>query len=138
MPGRTQVPDGSRSVFAYGTVTLSGRLSHTVLLTLRFVTPICPALQPQTASRLVWAVPLSLATTQGMLSFPLGTEMFQFPRFPARDLCVQSRAAPGSQERVSPFGDPRINACTRLPEAYRSVPRPSSASDAQASTVSPQ
>ncbi len=47
------------------------------------------------------------------------------------------RDAAGSQRRVSPFGNPRIDACTRLPEAYRSVPRPSSAFGAKASTVSP-
>ena len=97
MPGRTQVPDGSRAVFAYGTVTLYGRLSHTFLLTARLLTPICPALQPQPACRLVWAVPRSLATTRGMISFPLGTEMFQFPRFPSTDLCVQ----PGMLEVLS-------------------------------------
>ena len=32
---------------------------------------------------------------------------------------------------------PGYSACTRLPEAYRSVPRPSSALDAKASTVRP-
>ena len=37
---------------------------------------------------------------------------------------------------VSPFGHPRFSACTRLPEAFRSVPRPSSALDAKASSVS--
>ena len=33
--------------------------------------------------RLVWAPPLSLAATDGIdfLSFPLGTKMFQFPRY---------------------------------------------------------
>ena len=46
VPGRTQVPDGSRSVFAYGTVTLSGWLSHTILLTGRLLTPHCQVLQP--------------------------------------------------------------------------------------------
>ena len=39
--------------------------------------------------------------------------------------------------RVSPFGHPRINACSRLPMAYRSVPRPSSPLDAKASTKRP-
>jgi hypothetical protein len=45
--------------------------------------------------------------------------------------------AAGSQQRVSPFGNLRIKACSRLPEAYRSDPRPSSALCAKASTVSP-
>jgi hypothetical protein len=39
--------------------------------------------------------------------------------------------------RVAPFGNPRINACVRLPEAYRSLPRPSSAQGTEASTVRP-
>ena len=75
----------------------------------------------------VWAFPRSLATTKGMISLPLGTKMFQFPRCPSPGLCVQPGDAMGLPWRVSPFGDPRIKVCTRLPEAYRSVPRPSSA-----------
>ena len=47
MPGGTQVLSESRSIFAYGTITLFGRLSHTFLLTDRFVTPMCRALQPR-------------------------------------------------------------------------------------------
>ena len=73
MPGSTQVPGGRRSVFAYGALTLSGRLSHTFLLTFRFLTPIRQALQPHGSQAMVWAFPLSLATTQGIVSFPLGT-----------------------------------------------------------------
>lgn len=41
----------------------------------------------------------------------------------------------GSHRRVSPFGYRRLFACTQLPDAFRSVPRPSSALDAQASPV---
>ena len=39
--------------------------------------------------------------------------------------------------RVSPFGHLRINVCSRLPEALRSLPRPSSALGAKASTPCP-
>ena len=39
--------------------------------------------------------------------------------------------------RVSPFGHQRIKACSRLPAAYRSVPRPSSPLNAKASTRRP-
>jgi hypothetical protein len=39
--------------------------------------------------------------------------------------------------RVSPLGHPRINACSQLPEAFRSLPRPSSALGAKASTSCP-
>ena len=38
---------------------------------------------------------------------------------------------------VAPFGHPRINACSRLPVAFRSVPRPSSPPGAKASTECP-
>ena len=41
------------------------------------------------------------------------------------------------QRWVSPFGNHRIKGCSRLPGAYRSVPRPSSPLNAKASTRSP-
>lgn len=39
--------------------------------------------------------------------------------------------------RVAPFGNPGINACLRLPQAYRSLPRPSSPRGAKASPAHP-
>ena len=68
-----------------------------------------------------------------LISSPPGTEMVHFPgsRLP---LCGMIRYKP---YRVPPFGNPRINACLRLPVAYRSKPRPSSLSCAKASTVRP-
>jgi hypothetical protein len=39
--------------------------------------------------------------------------------------------------QVTPFGNPRINACVRLSGAYRSLPRPSSPAGAKASTTYP-
>ena len=39
--------------------------------------------------------------------------------------------------RVPPFGDLRIKGCSRLPAAFRSVPRPSSPLNAKASTKCP-
>ena len=33
-------------------------------------------------AELVWAIPVSLATTQGIISFPPATEMFQFAGLP--------------------------------------------------------
>jgi hypothetical protein len=44
---------------------------------------------PTTKSTPVWASPRSLAATRGIISFPRGTKMFQFPRFPHAGLCVQ-------------------------------------------------
>ena len=46
VPGSTQVPVRSQIIFVYGTFTLFGRLSHTFPLMIRFLTPICQALQP--------------------------------------------------------------------------------------------
>jgi hypothetical protein len=39
--------------------------------------------------------------------------------------------------RVSPFGYLRVKACLQLTGAFRSLPRPSSPSDAKASTMRP-
>ncbi len=43
-----------------------------------------------------------------LLSFPRGTEMFQFPRFPLPALWIQAGVTPHDGCRVSPFGHPRI------------------------------
>ena len=66
------------------------------------------ALQPRPACRPVWAPPLSLATTQGIVSFPPGTEMFQFPGFPSYEYVFPIRCAGLSPARVSPFGHLRL------------------------------
>jgi hypothetical protein len=83
----------------------------------------------------VSTVPFSLATTKGMVSFPRPTKMFQFGRCPLPGLCVQPGVPGDWSRRVAPFGNPRINVCTQLPEAFRRVLRPSSAPGAKASTV---
>ena len=79
----------------------------------------------------VWALPLSVAPTQGIpfwfLLLPLlrcfrwGGSRSVLPLRVSRAL----RAIRPQQE--VPFGDPRIEACLRLPGAYRRLPRPSSA-----------
>ena len=50
-----------------------------------------------------------------LLSFPVGTEMFQFPTFPRPVLCVHTGVTPHNGRRVSPFGHPRINAFSAAP-----------------------
>jgi hypothetical protein len=65
----------------------------------------------------VWALPRSLAATEGILSAPRGTEMFQFPRFPSG----VRRMTGYHPRRVAPFGDPGIAGCQRLPRAFRRV-----------------
>jgi hypothetical protein len=101
----TQVPSTVRSDFAYGAITLFGRSSQSVRLSLRYPSLPLPR-QPdgpttqyvqrrQACIRIVWARPRSLATTGGvsvLISFPEGTEMFQFPSFATSRLCIQRGA----------------------------------------------
>src|SRR5947207_4060066 len=70
-----------------------------------------------------------------MLSVPRGTEMFQFPHLPPHALCVQAPVAGHDPRRVAPFGYRRRVACLRPTVAFRSLPRPSSARVAEASTA---
>ena len=69
-----------------------------------------------------------------LMSFPPGTEMFQFPGFASISYVFRYGYPCGW---VAPFGYPRINACSRLPVAFRSVPRLSSPPGAKASTECP-
>jgi hypothetical protein len=68
------------------------------------------------------------------MSFPPGTEMFQFPGFASPAYEFSGRYPCGW---VAPFGNSRLNACSRLPGTYRSVLRPSSPLSAKASTRCP-
>ena len=82
----------------------------------------------------VWPPPRSLATTCG-----ISVDVFSSPYL---DVSVQAvphvhlfdsvHADRVLLCRVSPFGNLRINAYLQLPEAYRSLSRPSSAPDAKA------
>ena len=57
-----------------------------------------------------------------LLSFPQGTEMFQFPWFPLPVLCVQTGVTPHDGCWVSPFGHPRINAWSTAPRGFSQSP----------------
>ena len=88
----------------------------------------------------VWALPLSLATTDGIdsLSFPPVTEMFHFTGYRVPfPIFVRERTMAYWRHQVTPFGNLRIKAHLRLPEAYRSLARPSSPVSTKASTVCP-
>ena len=90
--------------------------------------------QPQRINPLVWPLPRSLATTSGI--------SVDFSSSPYLDVSVQAvphlRLFYSTQVdtvllcRVSPFGNLRIKGYLHLPEAYRSLSRPSSAPDAKA------
>ena len=61
--------------------------------------------------------------------------MFQFPGCPPMRLWIHLMVTEHYSRRVSPFGYPWIYACLRLPMAFRSLPRPSSAISAWASAL---
>ena len=98
-------------------------------LSYRYVSP-----QPRRINPPVWPLPRSLATTSG-----ISVDVFSSPYL---DVSVQ--AVPFVHlfdsmhdtgvllQWVSPFGNLRINGYLLLPEAYRSLSRPSSAPDAKA------
>ena len=61
--------------------------------------------------------------------------MFHFPGCPPHELWIHSRVTGHCPGRVPPFGYPGINAYLQLPQAFRSLSRPSSAISALASTL---
>ena len=85
----------------------------------------------------VWALSRSLAATWEIdVSFSssgyLDVSVHRVPRI---TLCIHAMLTAHYRRRVSPFGHPWFNACLRLPMAFRSWPRPSSALGAKASTL---
>ena len=101
--------------------------------------PYMTVLQPQPAHRLVWAGPRSLAATKGIsVDFcSYGYLDVSVPRVRSDGLWIQPAVTGYDPCRVAPLGDLRIKGCLRLPEAYRSLPRPSSLPRAKASTLRP-
>ena len=120
------------SPFAYGTLTLCGRLSHAGRLDTSDHDAGPNPDDPEGPS--VWPLPRSLATTSGI--------SVDFSSSPYLDVSVQAvprvRLFHSTHAdrvllcRVAPFGNLRINVYVPLPAAYRSLSRPSSAPDAKA------
>ena len=119
------------SSFVYETFTLFGVPSHALPLDfcLSFAVRTPEILLPP-----VWPPPLSLATTRG-----ISVDVFSCPYLdvsvqgvPYLTLFDSDKVDTVLPYRVSPFGNLRINAYVPLPEAYRSLSRPSSAPDAKA------
>ena len=72
-----------------------------------------------------------------LISFPQGTKMFQFPWFPSIPYGFRHGCQGITPGRFPHSEIPGSKPVRRLPEAYRSLPRPSSAIIAKASTVCP-
>lgn len=139
MPRATRDTPERLWVFAYGAVTLYGPPFQVVLLTLRLPFIGVPLPQGELTSPWFSLFPFRSPLLRESLSFsfPPLTEMFHFSGCRLTGLCIHPVIVPLSRHWVSPFGDPRITACRRLPEAYRSLPRPSSPPGAKASTMRP-
>ena len=92
---------------------------------------------PNVRRHQVWPLPSSLATTKGIefSFFSSGYLDVSLPRVPSDNLWIQLAVTGHYPGRVPPFGNLRINAYLRLPSAYRSLSRPSSAISALASTL---
>ena len=118
--------------FAYGILTLCDGPSQTLRLD---TSGHDASPNPGNPERLpVWPPPLSLATTRGIsvdvFSCPyLDVSVQGVPFVQLFDSLHDTQVLP---VWVSPFGDLRIIAHLQLPEAFRSLSRPSSAPDAKA------
>ena len=97
----------------------------------------CRPATPNVRRPSVWPLPSSLATTKGIefSFFSSGYLDVSLPRVPPVQLLIHCTVTGHYPSRVSPFGYLRINAYLRLPEAFRSLSRPSSAISALASTL---
>jgi hypothetical protein len=143
---------GGTSGFAYGTVTLSGRPFHTDSATRELcnsptrrqtgppgpTTPPwqrLPALPPRGFGLRPVRSPLLGASL--LFSSPRGTEMFQFPRFPYAPYVFRHARHGMTRARFTHSDIRGSTLAWQLPAAYRSLQRPSSASNAKASTVCP-
>ena len=118
-------------LFAYVTLTLFRWASHPIQLKCSLLNAV---LTPRVLLPLVWPLPRSLATTDG-----ISVDVFSSPYLdvsvqavPPIHLWIQCMVTGLYSGRVSPFGYPRIDACFRLPVAFRRSLRPSSAPSAKA------
>ncbi len=87
----------------------------------------------------VWPLPRSLATTGG-ISVDFSSSGYldvSVPRVASPRPMSSGGGGGDMPRRVFPFGDPRVKGRVPLTVDYRSLPRPSSASSAKASTACP-
>ena len=121
--------------FAYTTLTSYGRSFQYRSARLR--NALCGP-KPHGARTMVWALPRSLAATYGIILIfsSSGYLDVSVHRVPSAYLLIQYTVT-GCASRVSPFRYLRIPACLRLPVAFRSLSRLSSALSAKASTLRP-
>ena len=104
--------------FAYGAITRYGRTFQTVLLPI--INPTSGPHNPgNTVVSPVWAVPLSLAATDGItiVFFSWGYLDVSVPPVRFMHLWIQCTMTEHDLCRVSPFGNLRIKACLAAPRS---------------------
>ena len=104
---------------------------------LQIYIPLLQSYNPKIAvTTLVWAVPRSLATTWGIIIILYSSGYLDVS---VHRVCFSKlvRNDWSSTSRVAPFGNLRIKSYLHLPEAYRSLSRPSSPLRAKASSIRP-
>ena len=100
-------------------------------------------MRPYNPSKLVWALPLSLAATHGisggsllfLISFPMLLRWFTSHGVALPAYFIQLSQYRNHFLWVTPFGHPRIIGYLLLPAAFRSLSRPSSPRSSQASAM---
>ena len=116
------------------TLTLFRWPSHAILL----IPDLHLAVRtPKVFLLLVWPLPISLATTFGIaVAFSSSPYLdVSVQAVPLMHLWIQYMIHEHDFMWIAPFGNLRINAHLRLPVAYRSLSRPSSALSAKASPL---
>ena len=109
--------------FRYGAVTRSGPPSQACSAVL--ASSLAPALQPRRrldADGLGWP-PFARRYSGGHCCFPF---LRLLGCFGSSGWPPPTGGCRASARRVAPFGCPRIHGCSRLPAAFRGLPRPSS------------
>ena len=112
-------------------------LSRKVLLSVNFVTLFASPTTPPPYRRRFGLFPFRSPLLRELFLFLRLLRCFSSPRYLCYPMCSDN-----STRALTPGGFPHsdilgYNVCTRLLEAYRSVPRPSSAFDTKAFTVCP-
>ena len=114
---------GRHEHFVHGAITHSGQSFQTVRLCSHFITsgviPNRPHNPHDTEVSQVWAVPLSLATTDGItiVFSSWGYLDVSVPPVRLMHLCIQCMIPEHYLQKVSPFGNPRIKACLAAPRS---------------------
>jgi hypothetical protein len=119
VPGGTRGHPRVNQDFGYGVITHYDRTFQTVLLSI--INPMSGPHNPKTTEVvLVWAVPRSLAATDGItiVFFSCGYLDVSVPRVRLMQLCIHCTILEHYLQRVSPFGYLRIKACLAAPRGF--------------------